>query len=183
VKQIIKESNSDVLLMRPGSETSTQGFSRVLACIDFSEYDIPIIKAADQLCLADEGSLEVFHVFYPPWKKDDHPENDPLLASSDFESEYKAVLQGRLDSLVPMNIHGVPSFKSTTTVVEHLEHCEGILGYLKSTGADVAVVGARGQGKIETMILGRIAERIVTESPCSVYIVKNLCSSEDEDQS
>ncbi|MDF1814791.1 MAG: universal stress protein [Verrucomicrobiales bacterium] len=169
VKQIVEVCSSDVLLMRPRESVQ---FSHVLACIDFSDYDVPIIKAADHLCLAEDGSLEVLHVFYPPWKKENLTGDDAIVKSADFKAEYTAVLQGRLDALVPLNIHGVSTFKTKTKVLESLEHCEGILHYLKTASPDVAVVGARGQNKIDSMILGHIAERIVTESPCSVYIVK-----------
>jgi nucleotide-binding universal stress UspA family protein len=171
VKQIAQECKSDVLLVRPKDGGH---FSKVTACIDFSEYDVAIVKAADQLCLAQEGILEILHIFYPPWKKTDLPGKDSKDVSQDFETEYKAVLQGRLDALVPLNVHGVANFTTKTTVIETLKHSEGILNHLKISESDVAVIGARGQSRIESMILGRIAERIVTESPCSVYIVKDL---------
>lgn len=171
VKQIIQECKCDVLLMHP---READKFKHVLACIDFSEYDLPIIRAADQLCLAEDASLEILHVFYPPWKYTNLDEGQSVVESADFETEYKALLQGRLDALVPANIHGVASFKSKTTVLEHSKHGDGILEHLRASKADVAVIGARGRSKIESMILGRIAERIVTESPCSVYIVKTI---------
>lgn len=171
VKQIVEVCQSDVLLMRPRESVQ---FSHVLACIDFSDYDVPIIKAADHLCLAEDGSLEVLHVFYPPWKKEELSGKEAIVRTPDFKAEYKAVLQGRLDALVPLNIHGVSTFQTTTQVFENVEHCEGILHWLKTSTPDVVVIGARGQNKIDSMILGHIAERIVTESPCSVYIVKSL---------
>jgi len=175
VKQIAQECKSDVLLMRPNAEGC---FGKVTACIDFSDYDVAIVRAADQLCLAEDGTLEILHVFYPPWKRGDVFDGAAeKQVSLDFETEYKAVLQGRLDALTPLNVHGVANFNTTTTVFEHLKHSDGILAHLKSTQSDVAVIGARGQSKIESMILGRIADRIVTESPCSVYLVKDLGAS------
>ena len=169
-KQIVQEIRSDVLLMRPRENGK---FSKVAACIDFSLYDKPVIRAADQICLADEGCLEILHVFYPSWKEGNLSEADREKFSPDFEQEYKAVLRGRLDQLVPRNVHGVSSFETLTTIIESKTHSGGILNHLKKAKADVAVIGARGASKIESMILGRIAERIVTESSSSVYVVKD----------
>lgn len=176
VKQIIQECKCDVLLMHPRDKDE---FKDVLACIDFSDYDLPIVRAADQLCLAEDCSLEILHVFYPPWKYRNLQDDKAVVVSADFETEYKAVLQGRLDALVPTNIHGVPTFNTKTTVLEHDKHSDGILQYLKSSNVDMVIIGARGQSRIESMILGRIAERIVTEAPCSVYIVKAISAVND----
>lgn len=170
-KQIVSGCQGDVLLVRPRPDTN---LSKVAACIDFSEYDVSIVRAADQLCVAEDATLEILHVFFPPWEKSSLEHQEEKVVSRDFICEYKAVLQGRLDALIPLNVHGVASFKSKTTVIEDLKHSESILSHLKRTEADVAVIGARGQSRIDSMILGRIAERIVTESPCSVYIVKDL---------
>lgn len=169
-KQIVQECKTDVLLMKPGDNGK---FSKVVACIDFSDYDVPVVRAADHLCLADEGTLDIIHVFYPPWKNESLPPEERNV-TSDFEAEYKAVLQGRLDKLIPLNIHGVSTFPTTTKVIECENHADGILDHLSDENADVAVIGARGQSKIESMILGRIAERVVTQSPSSVYVVKTL---------
>ena len=176
VKQIVQECTTDVLLMRP---RKVDHFSKVVACLDFSNYDVSIIRAADQLCLADKGSLELLHVFYPPWKVAPLADEDKVVVTGDFEAEYEAVLQGRLDELVPLNEHGIAGFNTTTHVIEHARHSEGILQYLKREEADVVVVGARGTSKIESMILGRIAERVLTESPSSVYVVKNLADDRE----
>lgn len=168
-KQIIQAIDCDVLLMRPRAAGK---FSKVVACIDFSDYDMPVIQAADQICLADKASLEILHVFFPPWKMSDFPADNLERFGPDFEQEYEAVLRGRLDQLVPKNVHGVASFETTTTVVESKTHGGGILKHLNETSADVAVIGARGSSKIDSNVLGRIAERIVSESTTSVYVVK-----------
>ncbi len=170
VKQIIQEIQSDVLLIR---SRPNEKFSKVVACIDFSTYDAPVIRAADQICLADKANLEILHVFFPPWKLKDLAHEKLEDLGADFEQEYEAVLRGRLDQLVPKNIHGIESFETTTTVIESKTHSGGILKHLKETGADVAVIGARGASRIESMILGRIADRILTESTSSVYVVKD----------
>lgn len=168
-KQIVQEVKADVLLMRP---RKNEKFSKVVACIDFSAFDKPVIRAADQICLADKARLEILHVFFPPWKLKDISQEKAGNFSDDFKQEYTALLRGRLDQLIPSNVHGVFSFETTTTAVETETHSGGILGHLKKSEADVAVIGSRGASRIESMILGRIAERVVTESTSSVYVVK-----------
>ncbi len=71
-------------------------------------------------------------------------------------------------------MHGVSTFKTSTKVIENESHFLGILQYLKTEAPDVVVIGARGQSKIETMILGRISEKVIAQAPSSVFVVKNL---------
>jgi nucleotide-binding universal stress UspA family protein len=53
-----------------------------------------------------------------------------------------------------------------------LSPAEAIVDFLKKSGADLAVLGARGRSAMMTWFLGTVAERIVRESPCSVLTVK-----------
>ncbi len=90
VKQIVQECKTDVLLMKP---RESDKFSKVVACIDFSNYDVPIIRAANQLCISDEATLEIIHLFFPPWKNESLLTEERLVVSPDFEIEYRAVLR------------------------------------------------------------------------------------------
>jgi nucleotide-binding universal stress UspA family protein len=169
-RQILQESKSDVLLMRDREDNR---MNRVVACVDFSEYDKAVVSVAEAVCRADRARLDILHVFYPPWLSEISPDGENREAFEDREREYRALLQGRLDKLVPGSQKLEDAIETETVVKESARHCEGILGYIRKSGADLAVIGARGRSRIESMILGRIAERIVMNSGSSVYVVKN----------
>lgn len=169
-RQILQESKSDVLLMR-GSENDR--LHRVVACVDFSAYDTAVVKRAEMICRADRASLDLLHVFYPPWLSEVSVDDERSERFEDRQREYRALLQGRLDRLVPPSSVLEDAIEVKTVVRECARHAEGILSHLKRAEADLAVIGARGRSRIESMILGRIAERIVMHSSCSVYVVKN----------
>lgn len=167
-KQIIQECHCDTLLARQPNSV----VSGITACIDFSLFDKPVVSSAARLSRLEVEPLEVLHVFYPPWKREGATKNSPEVSDADFAQEYKALLQGRIENLLVEEGLALSSLK--TTVLECLKHSEGILSYLSETNPAIVVLGARGSSRIESMILGRIAERIVTESETSVYIVRQL---------
>ena len=170
-RQILQESKSDVLLVRDRKGNQVH---HVVACVDFSAYDSAVVRAAEVVCRAERASLDILHVFYPPWLSELSIDGENGEAFEDLEREYRALLQGRLDKLVPREKSLVDSIEVQTIAKQFPRHCEGILGHIKESGADLAVIGARGRSRIESMILGRIAERIVMNSSSSVYVVKNL---------
>ncbi|MDF1859113.1 MAG: universal stress protein [Verrucomicrobiales bacterium] len=169
-RQILQESKSDVLLMRDRKDSR---MNRVVACVDFSAYDEAVVSVAEAVCRAERARLDILHVFYPPWLSEVSLDGENGEAFEDREREYRALLQGRLDKLVPRSQKLEDEIETETVVKECSRHCEGILSHIKKSGADLAVIGARGRSRIESMILGRIAERIVMNSSSSVYVVKN----------
>jgi len=165
-KQIVQECRCDTLLTR----RPNPGVGGILACIDFSPYDRPVVKMAGHLSRLTGEPLEVLHVFFPPWKMEGVSESSSVIADEDFAQEYKALLDGRIESVLLSE--GISLLRAKTTVQESLKHSEGILSYIRESKPHLVVLGARGGSRIESMILGRIAERIVTGSGSSVYIVK-----------
>lgn len=47
--------------------------------------------------------------------------------------------------------------------------------HVASTGADLAVVGARGEGLLRRLVVGSTASRLLRKSPCPVLVVKTPC--------
>lgn len=166
-KQIIQECRCDTLLIR-ASNAVAEG---IVACVDFSTYDVPVINKASNLSRLESKSLEVLHVFYPPWEREGAiSKSDKESDGADFAQEYEALLKGRIESLLVEVGLALADVKTST--LKCRKHSEGILSYLRENQPEIVVLGARGSSRIESMILGRIAERIVTGSETSVYIVK-----------
>ena len=57
------------------------------------------------------------------------------------------------------------------TVEEIGDPARMLLDHLASTDADLLIVGKRGAGPIERMLLGSVANRVVHDAPCPVLVV------------
>lgn len=49
---------------------------------------------------------------------------------------------------------------------------EAILNAARTHRCQVIVMGSRGRGRLETMLLGSVSQRVVQEAPCPVLIVR-----------
>ncbi|MGY1633497.1 universal stress protein [Geodermatophilus sp. SYSU D01186] len=48
-----------------------------------------------------------------------------------------------------------------------------------AAGADLLVVGSRGHGGFSGMVLGSVAQHVVTQAPCPVLVVRETAAAED----
>jgi nucleotide-binding universal stress UspA family protein len=67
--------------------------------------------------------------------------------------------------------HGM---KINTEMVEtsSVSAADEIIRYAKEKGVDLIVVGTRGRSGMSKALLGSVASKIVTYSPCSVLVVR-----------
>jgi nucleotide-binding universal stress UspA family protein len=49
---------------------------------------------------------------------------------------------------------------------------EQIVAQLRAKGIDLVVVGSRGSGRIERLLVGSTTEQVLASAPCSVLIVR-----------
>jgi nucleotide-binding universal stress UspA family protein len=56
-------------------------------------------------------------------------------------------------------------------IEEHVIH-DGILGAVKSTGADLVVIGSHGRHGLEKLLLGSVTLRVLGRSPVPVLVVR-----------
>ena len=47
-----------------------------------------------------------------------------------------------------------------------------ILGVVKAIGADLVVMGTHGRSKLDHLLIGSVAERVVRKAPCAVLTVR-----------
>ncbi len=59
-----------------------------------------------------------------------------------------------------------------TTRLEHGPAAAHIVDIARTTGADLIVLGSRGHGKLEELLLGSVSDAVVREAHCSVLIVR-----------
>ena len=61
----------------------------------------------------------------------------------------------------------------TTSVVEAHVVARGILETAERQGADLIVMGSHGRRGLEKLILGSVAQRVVSQSPVTVMVVRD----------
>lgn len=139
---------------------------RVVAAVDGSDQSVHAAQYAVDLARVTGGSVILATVVRPPegwWGLEGSPPTPEALAA--------AVAAGRrevLDSVVQrIDAGGV----ELTTVEELGDPASTLISLCEREGADLVVVGRRGAGLVERMMLGSVADRLAHHAPCPVLIV------------
>ena len=91
-----------------------------------------------------------------------------LPALEDFEKSYRAILEGNLKQYAER----LPGRSAAIAVHPARTHGHGIAEYCRSIGADLVIMGAKGQTNLKYVLLGSTVERLLKEIPCSVLVVR-----------
>jgi nucleotide-binding universal stress UspA family protein len=65
-----------------------------------------------------------------------------------------------------------PCFARHDAIVVEGRPAEQIVAQLRAKGIDMAVLGSRGGGRVERLLLGSTTEQVLASAPCSVLIVR-----------
>jgi nucleotide-binding universal stress UspA family protein len=106
------------------------------------------------------GSLRVILAWHPP--------SGLLDATTSIDLHHER-FEKRLDSLVAEVLGDPPSVEVTTMVVEDRPAPALIEA---GRGADLLVVGSRGQDAFPGMLLGPVSQQCVMHAPCSVAVIR-----------
>jgi nucleotide-binding universal stress UspA family protein len=98
-------------------------------------------------------------------------------ASPDFQQEYRRQLHSRLEQFVGQLASVTAGLKVESHVTESVDSKSGLVDFVRSSGADLVVLGTQGQSPAPGVPLGRTAERLVRESPCSILAIKPKVST------
>jgi nucleotide-binding universal stress UspA family protein len=139
---------------------------RVVAAVDGSEQSIRAAQRAIDLARLTHGTVSIITVVRPPegwWGLEGAPPSPEALA--------RAVAAGQQDILdrvmAALDTAGV----TVETAEELGDPTASILAHLEAMEADLLVIGRRGAGVMERVILGSVADRLAHHAPCPVLIV------------
>ena len=142
---------------------------RVLLAVDGSEHSNRATEAVRSL--ASVSSLTILHVIDQP--RLTYPMIGPEIAKDlamtveqAMRAEGKQVLTRTLSRL---STHA-------TAVEKRLEEgmpAEMICSVAKEVQADLILMGARGVGQIQELVVGSVSHRVLTGAPCPVVIIKS----------
>lgn len=143
-------------------------YSRILVAIDGSENSIKALRYATKLASFHGANLQVISVIdelklpfsaqFGLWAKDSHEELFRKMLES-LNAEISKIKENNpnlsVDALI---LEGKP-FKKIIEISEEENH-------------DLIVLGARGYGNIQEMVLGSVSNAVVNKSTKPVMIVK-----------
>ena len=142
---------------------------RVLLAVDGSEHSNHAAEAIR--ALASVKSLTVLHVLDLP--RLTYPMLGPEIAKDlamtveqAMRTEGEQVLKRTMSHL---SYHAAPVNKR----LEEGPPAEMILSVAKEVQADLVIIGARGIGQIQELVLGSVSHRVLTHVHCPVLIIKS----------
>jgi nucleotide-binding universal stress UspA family protein len=160
-----------LLVVRGGPNTAPPfdgalRFKRILVGCDFSpDADLALAHA---LSLAQEfqSELHLAHVIeMPTYTEILRPVLEHRQSSSHMIKEY---LQGKLDALVPEDARHW--CRAVTVLLEGQPYAQ-LLRYADQAAIDLIVLGTRGHGVIDTMLIGSTTDRVIRHAVCPVFSV------------
>jgi nucleotide-binding universal stress UspA family protein len=164
-ERLIKGLRIPMLVVRGDKSESAKVGSlkvrKILCPTDFSEISGKALNAAKELAVKLSAQLEIVHVF-PNAMFDQIIElKDRDILLKELYNESKASLEKFLYA-AGLSVHGT---------MEEGEPDRRIVSFAKEKDIDLIVMGARGLGRIEGMLIGSITDAVLKSAPCPVLVI------------
>ena len=165
----VRKAPVDVMLIRRRHDGA---FKSIVACVDFSENSIAASLRAAELAEQDGAKLHLLHVYQPNlYCEPTHGFAMPDSVASSYQF-IEEDLEKYLDKITENLTEKHPNIEITSSLKCYMAANHGIQEQLDESGADLVVLGTRGRTGFKILLLGTTAERLIHDSPCSVYTVK-----------
>lgn len=160
--RVARMALSDVLIVRRQPRVP---YRRIIAAVDFSESSRVAVERA--LDMFPEGDITVLYSLPSRF--------DPLLLEAGlFREELDASRGGRLESAKDRMDEFAQSWNGRVrTMVTDGPPNETIDEAVRRRGADLVIVGSRGATATRMVLLGTVAEGLVSSAPCDVLIARS----------
>jgi nucleotide-binding universal stress UspA family protein len=138
----------------------------IVAAVDGSAQSVVAAKTAVEIAQTTGAHITMISVVRPPegwWGLEGAPPSPEVLS--------EAIASGttELNRIVSeLNTEGV----TVETINELGDPSSTIIALCERLSADLLVIGRRGAGFVERMMLGSVADRLARHAPCAVLIVQ-----------
>ena len=140
---------------------------RILFATDFSDASRPAAQRAVAIAKDSGAELLVVHVYEPPVR----PAVDAFLVPRVYD-EFEAEVRSQADQgLAPIVARAAGAGVAARPLVLRGVADEAIARAARDEAADLVVVGTHGRGGVARLLLGSVAARVVSSSPCPVLTV------------
>lgn len=146
---------------------------RILVPIDFSEYCTEALSHARELASVHEAEVDLLHVVEE-------------MAFPSFYQMGEAALYGEVSSLRDRAMEalsdcaGSDGADLTGEVGFHVEEgrpAEMIIAIASAQDSDLIVISTHGLSGIERVLMGSVAQTVIQEAPCPVFVISAKAKS------
>jgi nucleotide-binding universal stress UspA family protein len=183
-RAIIYSARVPVLVVKttggPNSEKlagTADGTFRMLAAFDGSEFGERIAALVTKLSWPDRSRGWVIRVVQPMfvhqlpnWLEPLQRDPDVQAMAEAWQKEYDQQLERAVEEVKQYQAKLPAEFRATEPIVAQGNAAEQILATIARQKIDLAIVGSRGQGAVERLLVGSTSARVLNEAPCSVLI-------------
>ncbi len=156
--EVVRLADVSALVVGQQHGRPTDGFRHIFVGVDFSPESVAALRAAERMATAGQTRITAIHVFdnttLSPYylyraEQDDRDwareQFDKMFANEGFSQD--------IETLVAMG-------RPHTQIVEHA----------RESDVDLIVMGSRGLGVLQRMLLGSVTERVLRSAPCAVLV-------------
>lgn len=139
---------------------------QVVVGVDGSEQSIRAARVGAGIARVHGSPLHIVTVVRPPegwWGVVGSPPPAEALSAS-LERAQRAVLDSTLAAFDATDLDVIATEEIGDPAVALSDYCEAV-------GAGLLVVGRRGAGMVERLVLGSVADRLAHHAPCALMIV------------
>lgn len=153
-----------------------QGFEmkRILVGCDFSEDSYLAFQYGVSLAQEFQAELHLAHVIEPSVYKDLLKPAPSVV--EELREALRDALDEKLEGMVPDEALSWCTLK--TTLLAGHPH-EELVKYARLNKIDLIVLGIRGHGMVETLLIGSTTDRLTVRSPCPVLCVRPVAQGEE----
>lgn len=151
--------------------------NRILVPVDFSDCSRAALDHAISLAQKFDASVEVFHVYEPPYYVGDVLLQMPGDQSVTMGDYIRSQAEKLLDELVE-SVEGVHDVTLVRGLVAGVPY-QAIVDKAKSNDYDLIVLGTHGRRGLSHLLMGSVAERVLRKAPCPVMVVRDEYPDED----
>jgi nucleotide-binding universal stress UspA family protein len=149
-------------------------FTHIVLGVDGSEASEKAVGVAADLARTLQARVTVVlavadpMMIMPPVAPTEAMMTPPLMAEEaleDLDKAGRAVLARTADRFTGAGV-------TCSTRLERGPAAHQLVQIARTSGADLIILGSRGHGKLEELLLGSVSDAVVREAPCSVLIVR-----------
>jgi nucleotide-binding universal stress UspA family protein len=108
----------------------------------------------------------------PDWVKIERRDPDVSAMAAAWELEHQQNVLAARSQLEEFRAKLPPCFAREEVIVAEGRPAEQIVNQLRAQAFDLAIVGSRGRGLVEQILVGSTTEQVLASAPCSVLVVR-----------
>jgi nucleotide-binding universal stress UspA family protein len=146
-------------------------FKRIVLAYDGTDHARKAYDAAVEIAVKFGSSLDILHVVTGEHASDEVAEFARVEHAGD--PDQVELTAGTAGTLGPIAKRArAKGIKEVNTIPMRGDPADEVVGYVKSSGADLVVLGRRGLGRLGGIIHGSVSAQIEGETDCAVLTVK-----------